>query len=310
MQQIHDAAQKIIDNVEKVIVGKHEVVKLVLVAILSEGHILIEDIPGVGKTMLARSVARSLNCAFKRIQFTPDLLPSDILGASVYNQKNGEFEFRPGPVMAQVVLADEINRGTPKTQSALLECMEEHQVTVDGVTYPLLRPFLVIATQNPIEYYGTFPLPEAQVDRFLMRITLDYPSREWEREMLTRQEKVHPIESLCPVITGEELLAMQKQIRDVRIETTIRDYIVDVVHETRNDKRLMLGASPRGSIAISRGAQALAAIEGRDYVIPDDIKFIASYVLVHRMIPKGDPANRKLVEEILASILDKVPVPV
>lgn len=310
MKEIHEAVNKIIDNVEKVIVGKHQVVKLVLVALLSDGHILIEDIPGVGKTMLARSIARSLNCVFKRIQFTPDLLPSDILGASVFNQKNGEFEFRPGPVMAQVVLADEINRGTPKTQSALLECMEEHQITVDGVTYPLPRPFLVIATQNPIEYYGTFPLPEAQVDRFLMRVTLDYPSAEYEKEMLARQENMHPIESLRPVISADELLKMQKRIKEVKVDTSIRDYIVEVVQQTRHDDRLLLGSSPRGSLAISKGGQALAALEGRDYVIPDDVKFLAPFLLVHRMIPKGDPSNRKIVEEILNSILERIPVPV
>ena len=310
MPEVQQLANRVIDNVERVIVGKRAEVSLALVALLCKGHVLIEDVPGVGKTMLAKAIARSIGSSFKRIQFTPDLLPSDVTGISVYNQQTREFEFRPGPIMAQIVLTDEINRATPKTQSALLEAMEERQVTVDGVTYATPDPFLVLATQNPIEYEGTFPLPEAQLDRFLLRMNLGYPSAENEIAVLDAQQHAHPIDSLSQVVAVEELLASQKGIRDVFLDGKIKEYIVSLVTATRKHPDIYLGASPRGSLALYRTGQARAAIEGRDYVIPDDIKALAIATLSHRMIIS--PAARlKNVNttQVIQEVLDTVPVP-
>jgi MoxR-like ATPase len=310
MEQIRRTAEKVIANVEKVIVGKHEEVTLALLALICRGHVLIEDVPGVGKTMLAKAIAKSLGCSFRRIQFTPDLLPSDITGVSIFNQKTREFEFRPGPVMSQIVLTDEINRATPKTQSALLEAMEERQVTVDGVTYPMPKPFLVMATQNPIEYEGTFPLPEAQLDRFLMRVSLGYPAPADEITMLNRQQYIHPIEELEQVVTVEELLTIQESVKQAYIDPLIKDYIVAVVNATRNHPDVYLGASPRGSLALFKTGQARASLESRDYVIPDDIKAMAEVTLAHRIIVT--PAARiKNVNPraVVKEILDAVPIP-
>jgi MoxR-like ATPase len=310
MQDVQAVAQRIVDNVEKVIVGKHESVQLTIIALLCEGHILIEDVPGTGKTMLAKSVAKSLGCIFRRIQFTPDMLPSDVTGVSVFNQKTREFEFRPGPVMAQVVLTDEINRATPKTQSALLEAMEERQITVDGVTYPMDEPFLVLATQNPIEYEGTFPLPEAQLDRFMMRIGLGYPSSEDEMTMLDRQQHSHPVARLEQVVPREDLVSAQQRIRDVYINDLVKEYIVKLVNATRKHPDVYLGSSPRGSIALYKTGQARAAILGRDYVIPDDIKALAMVTLAHRLIISPS-ARIKNVDPraVIQEILDSTPVP-
>lgn len=297
------------ENVEKVILGKHEEVRLVLVSLLCEGHVLLEDVPGVGKTMLSRAVSRSLGCSFARIQFTPDLLPSDIVGVTIYNQATGGFEFRPGPIHHQVILADEINRATPKTQSALLECMDERQVSIDGVTRQMPRPFIVLATQNPIEYEGTFPLPEAQLDRFFMRIHLGYPSAETETEMLRRQQTHHPIDDLEQVVSAEELGQMQQRVRDVHVDDALRQYIVDIVGATRRSDLLHLGASPRGSIAMFRGAQVMAAMDGRDYVKPDDIKAVALPTLAHRLLARTTRNPREATEQLLRAILDETPVP-
>jgi MoxR-like ATPase len=310
MQKAQEIAEKVIANVEKVIVGKHGEVQLTLLALLRQGHLLIEDVPGVGKTMLAKSIARSVGCTFRRIQFTPDMLPSDVTGVSVFNQKTREFEFRPGPVMAQIVLTDEINRATPKTQSALLECMEERQVTVDGTTYSMARPFLVLATQNPIEYEGTFPLPEAQLDRFMMRISLGYPSAEDEIIMMDSQQYVHPVEEIGQVVAAEELLEAQETVKGIYVDDLVKEYIVAVVGETRKHADVYLGASPRGSLALYKTGQARAALLGRDYVIPDDIKALAQVTLAHRLIisPSARIKNvdpRAVVEEIIGS----VPVP-
>jgi len=310
MQKAQEIAEKVIANVEKVIVGKHGEVQLTLLALLRQGHLLIEDVPGVGKTMLAKSIARSVGCTFRRIQFTPDMLPSDVTGVSVFNQKTREFEFRPGPVMAQIVLTDEINRATPKTQSALLECMEERQVTVDGTTYPMVLPFLVLATQNPIEYEGTFPLPEAQLDRFMMRISLGYPSAEDEITMMDSQQYVHPVEEIGQVVAAEELLEAQETVKGIYVDDLVKEYIVAVVGETRKHADVYLGASPRGSLALYKTSQARAALLGRDYVIPDDIKALAQVTLSHRLIisPSARIKNvdpRAVVEEIIGS----VPVP-
>ncbi|MBC7236220.1 MAG: MoxR family ATPase [Chloroflexi bacterium] len=304
IQEIERFAQTVIDNVERVIVGKREAIELVMVALFCEGHILIEDVPGVGKTMLARAVAISLGCSFKRLQCTPDLLPNDVTGVSVYNQKTGEFEFRPGPAFVNILLADEINRATPRTQSALLESMGEYQISVDGVTHPLPRPFLVLATQNPIEYEGTFPLPEAQLDRFLMRIDVGYPSFEEEQQILINLRRRHPIESLEQVVEGERLLDLQPFIWEVTVDDTLRQYIVRLVQATRNHYDLALGASPRGSLGLYKAAQALAAIRGRDYVLPDDIKHLAPFVLGHRLIIKPESALRgRSAQRILADLL-------
>ncbi len=281
---VHATIQKITDNVEKVIIGKHDEVQLIMVALVCQGHTLIDDVPGVGKTMLAKSIARSLGCTFKRIQFTPDMMPSDVTGVSVYDQSTGQFEFRPGPVMANIVLTDEINRATPKTQSALLEAMEERQVTVDGVTHHLARPFLVLATQNPIEYEGTFPLPEAQLDRFLIRMSLGYPSPADEIRILEAQQYAHPIETIEQVMERDELLDMQEQIKDVFVHDAIKEYIVALVGATRRHPDVYLGSSPRGSLALYRSSQARAAVLGRDYVIPDDVKALAEATLAHRLI--------------------------
>jgi MoxR-like ATPase len=307
MDNVRIAAQKIIDNVEKVIIGKHEEVQLTLVALLCQGHILIDDVPGVGKTMLAKSIARSLGCAFKRIQFTPDMLPSDVTGVSIYDQSSGGFEFRPGPVMANVVLTDEINRATPKTQSALLEAMEERQVTVDGVTHHLAKPFMVLATQNPIEYEGTFPLPEAQLDRFLMRMSLGYPSPADEIRILEAQQHVHPIETIEQVVDTDELLDMQGQVKDVYVHDAIEEYIVALVGATRKHPDVYLGSSPRGSLTLYKTGQARAALLGREYVIPDDIKALAQVTLAHRLIvspsariKEVDP--RTVIKEILQTV--------
>jgi len=310
MQDVQAIAQKITDNVEKVIVGKHESVQLTAIALLCSGHVLIEDVPGTGKTMLAKSVSKSLGCKFRRIQFTPDMLPSDVTGVSVFNQKTREFEFRPGPVMAQIVLTDEINRATPKTQSALLEAMEERQITVDGVTYPMEQPFLVLATQNPIEYEGTFPLPEAQLDRFMMRISLGYPSSDDEITMLDSQQHAHPVTRIDQVVSGEELIQAQQRIKDVYINDLVKEYIVKLVNASRKHPDVYLGSSPRGSIALYKTGQAYAAIQGRDYVIPDDIKALAMVTLAHRLIisPSARIKNvdpRAVVQEIL----DSTPVP-
>jgi len=310
MQEILPLVEELIENVEKVIIGKQEAVKLVVIGLLCKGHVLIEDVPGTGKTMLAKSLAKSIGGSFNRIQFTPDMLPTDVTGVSIYNQKTMEFEFRPGPIMAQIVLTDEINRATPKTQAALLEAMEEHQITVDGITHPLPEPFLVLATQNPIEYEGTFPLPEAQLDRFLLRIDIGYPAPHYEIEMMARQRVEHPIERLGQVISMQDLLRAQSAIREVTVSQEIQQYIVNLVNATRNHGEIYLGASPRGSLGLYRTAQARAAILGRSYALPDDVKSMAVSVLEHRMILGSaarirDVSARAIIEEILHN----VPVP-
>jgi MoxR-like ATPase len=310
MESVKEIALRLRENVAKVIVGKQNQVDMAVVGLLSDGHLLIEDVPGTGKTMLAKSLARSVGCSFNRIQFTPDMLPSDVTGVSIYNQKVQEFEYRPGPVMANIVLTDEINRATPKTQAALLEAMEERQVTVDGVTHPISRPFLVLATQNPIEYSGTFPLPEAQLDRFLLRIRIGYPPRSAEIEMLGLQKEVHPIENLGQVIALEELLQAQKDIRKVRVSNEIAGYIIDLIEATRNHGEVYLGASPRGSLALYRTSQAVAAMDGRTYVLPDDIKRVAVPVLAHRIIIGSAAVIRDVdARAVIGEILRKVPVP-
>jgi MoxR-like ATPase len=301
---VQEPAERTVGNIERVIVGKHAEVRLALVALLTEGHILIEDVPGVGKTMLAKALSRSIGCTFSRIQFTPDLLPSDVTGLSIFNQKSQDFEFRSGPIMAQVVLADEINRATPKTQSALLECMEEGQATIDGVSHAMPSPFLVIATQNPIEYEGTFALPEAQLDRFMLRLRLGYPQPIEEIVILDEQKRSHPLEDLEVVCSVEELRAMQAAAREVYVDSTVSDYIVRLVNGSRNHPDVYLGASPRGSIALYRAGQALAGLLGRDYVIPDDIKALAEPALAHRLIIKTgssihDVQSGQVVRELL-----------
>jgi MoxR-like ATPase len=306
---IAQSADKVIANVEKVIVGKHAEVRLALVALLCQGHLLIEDVPGTGKTSLAKSIAKSLGCTFRRIQFTPDLLPSDVTGLSIFNQKTHEFEFRPGPIMAQIVLADEINRATPKTQSALLECMEERQATIDGVTYEMPDPFLVIATQNPIEYEGTFALPEAQLDRFMLRIQLGYPLPNEEVRILDEHKVSRPIDELGEVVTAQELLEMQEAVRQIYVDPQVSDYIVRLVTSTRNHPDIYLGASPRGSLGLYRAGQAYAALSGRDYVIPDDIKALAIPALAHRTIVKTAATVRDVDSTlIIRELLDSVPV--
>lgn len=310
LRHVRQLGLRLIDNVQRVILGKHDVVELTVIGLLCQGHLLIEDVPGVGKTTLAKSLARSIGGAFSRIQFTPDMLPSDVTGTSIYNQKTGEFEFRPGPIVAQVVLADEINRATPRTQSALLEAMEEAQITVEGVTRPLPLPFLVLATQNPIEYEGTFPLPEAQLDRFLMRVALGYPSLEEQMSMFDAQQYSHPLESLLPVTTLEELRQAQALLRMVYVDNLVKRYIAQLVEETRRHPDVYLGASPRGALMLYRTAQARAALNGRDYVIPDDVKALAVPTLGHRVIIS--PAARikgVTSRDVIEHLLDTVPVP-
>ena len=305
-----ERAQAVINEIETVIVGKRDAVELVVIGLLCNGHLLIEDIPGVGKTMLARALASALGAKYRRIQFTPDLLPADITGTSIFNQKTGEFAFRQGPIFTNVLLADEINRATPKTQSSLLEGMEEFQVTVDGATHGLQRPFFVIATENPIEYRGTYPLPEAQLDRFLMRISLGYPTASEEVEILDRQAKEHPINSVSAVVGRDEVLQMQQHIHDVHIDSSLKEYMVEIVAATRDHSLLALGASPRASLGLMRTGQARAALQGRDYVLPDDIKVLAASVLGHRLILKPEARVRDgTVSDLIAEILDRVPVP-
>jgi len=303
--------RRIVENIEKVIVGKRRPVRLTLVALLCEGHVLLEDVPGVAKTMLARSLAASLGCSFARIQCTPDLLPSDITGVSVFNQQTSKFEFQPGPAMHQVVLADELNRATPRAQAALLECMAETQITVDGTTYELAEPFFVIATQNPIEHEGTFPLPEAQLDRFLMRLSVGYPSFTDENEMLERLRLRHPLETLGQVAGADEVVAAQDAIREVFVHEKVRQYLVRIVHATRRHDDLALGASPRASIALYRASQALAALEGREFVIPDDVKYVAEPILCHRMIVSSEARLRgRTPEQIIENVTAGIPAPV
>jgi MoxR-like ATPase len=309
MTKIQESGEKVVANVERVIVGKHHEVRLALVALLCRGHLLIEDVPGTGKTMLAKAIARSLGCTFRRIQFTPDLLPTDVTGLSIYNQKTQEFEFRPGPIMAQVVLADEINRATPKTQSSLLECMEERQSTIDGTTYMMPDPFLVIATQNPIEYEGTFALPEAQLDRFLLRIRLGYPQPIEEIVILDEQKRAHPLDEIDVVLAVQELRDLQTAVREIYVDSTVSDYIVRLVNGTRVHPDVYLGASPRGSLALYRAGQAMAALLGRDYVIPDDIKALAEPALAHRLIIKTSSTIHDVQPgQVVRELLDSTPV--
>jgi MoxR-like ATPase len=308
---IHSTISRIIESAGRVIVGKQYSLELAMVALLCEGHILIEDVPGIGKTTLAKTLARLLGGTFHRVQCTPDLLPGDVTGIYFFNQKKSEFEFRPGPVMSNIVLIDEINRATPRTQSSLLECMEERQVTVDGVTMPLPRPFMVIATQNPVELHGTFPLPEAQLDRFFLRLELGYPSIAEEDAMLLRFESANPIESLSPVTSPSEIAGMKELSQKVRIEESVRRYILDIIQRTRNNASISLGASPRASLFLYKGAQALAMVKGRDYVIPDDVKRLAAPVLSHRIILSNEAyLHKRSKESILGDILNAAPVPV
>ncbi len=299
------------ENVGKAVIGKENVVELLMVALLTEGHVLLEDVPGIGKTTLAKALARSLDSTFKRIQFTPDLLPSDVTGILYFNQQTQQFEFRPGPIFAHIVLADEINRATPRTQSALLEAMQERQVTVDVHTYPLPRPFLVIATQNPIELEGTFPLPEAQVDRFLMKLHLGYPDEEEEEAILLRYQLADPVETLSPVLRREDLLTWQETVRHVRVADDVRKYIVHIARATRDHPAVTLGVSPRGTLALYRTAQALAAVRARDFVIPDDIKALVGPVLTHRIhISPQTRLRGRTPEEVIQDVIGSVPVPV
>jgi MoxR-like ATPase len=303
-------AERIIDNVQKVVIGKEGEVRLTVVCLLCAGHLLIEDVPGVGKTTLARSLAKSTGCEFKRIQFTPDILPSDVTGVSVYNMKTSDFEFRAGPISAQIVLADEINRATPKTQSALLEAMEEHRVTVDGITRDLPEPFMVLATQNPIEYEGTFPLPEAQMDRFLMRVHLGYPTMTDEVLMMDSQQTAHPVETLAQVTDASEIIGMQRAVKEIYVDPLIKQYIVAIVDMTRQHESVYLGASPRGSLALYRTAQARALLDGRDYVIPDDVKELAYATLGHRVIVSPSARVKSVSSsDIILGCLERVPVP-
>ena len=309
MGEVQTFTNQVIENIERVIIGKRAAIELVLVSMLCEGHVLLEDVPGSGKTMLARSVAISLGSEFKRIQCTPDLLPNDVTGVSIFNQKSGEFEFRPGPVFCNVLLADEINRATPRTQSALLEAMQEQQVTVDGQTRTLPRPFLVLATQNPIEYEGTFPLPEAQLDRFLMRLSLGYPGEEDERQILINLWREHPITKLEKVVSGAKLLVLQKQVWDVHVDETLQEYVVALAAATRNHPDLALGVSPRGSLALFKAAQALATIRGRDHVVPDDIKYLVPVTLSHRLIVTPEAQLRgQTARVILEDVLKNTPL--
>jgi MoxR-like ATPase len=309
MKSVHDFAKAVIDNVERVIVGKRAAIELMMVALLCDGHVLIDDVPGVGKTMLARAIAISLGSSFKRLQCTPDLLPNDVTGVSVFNQRTSEFEFRPGPVFTNVLLADEINRATPRTQSALLECMGEGQVSVDGVTHILAHPFFVLATQNPIEYEGTFPLPEAQLDRFLLRLSLGYPSVDDESQILLNLQRQHPIEALEPVVDGSHLPDLQRQVWEVHVDDTVRDYAVRLVHATREHTDLALGASPRGSLALFKTAQALAAVRGRSYVLPDDVKPLVRPALAHRLIIRPESALRgRTADLVLDDLVERVPL--
>jgi MoxR-like ATPase len=309
MAELQEFINPIIQNVEKVIIGKRATIELLMVAMLCEGHVLLEDVPGVGKTMLARSLAVSLGGQFKRLQCTPDLLPNDVVGVSIFNQKSGDFEFRQGPVFVNILLVDEINRATPRTQSALLEAMQEQQVTADGTTYALPRPFLVLATQNPIEYEGTFPLPEAQLDRFLLRLSLGYPSFEDERELLLRLRREHPVISLNPVAEASRLLDLQRQIWEIHIDETLQDYIVRLVSASRTHPDLALGASPRASLALFKSSQALAAVRGRDHVLPDDIQYLLPSVLTHRLLiaPEAELRGRT-PHGVLEDLLNKVPL--
>jgi len=306
-----NTAKRIIANAEKVVVGKRRQIILSLVSWFCEGHILLEDVPGVAKTILARTLAASVGCAFKRVQCTPDLLPTDVTGASIFNQKKSEFEFRPGPIFAQIVLADEINRTTPRTQASLLEAMAEGRVTVDGTTYQLKPPFLVIATQNPVDHEGTFPLPEAQLDRFLVRFSLGYPSMDEELQMLAMLQHSHPLDQLTPVATADQIVACQKAVREVHIDDKVRRYITEIVHATRQHEDLSLGGSPRASIALFRTSQAMAAIYGRNFVQPDDVKRVAGPVLMHRLILKPESRLRKVTAaDVVAEVVADVPVPI
>ena len=310
MEKIQNFAEKVAANIEKVIIGKRSPVDLAVVCLLCQGHLLIEDVPGVGKTVLARSIALSLGCSFSRIQFTPDMLPSDVTGVSIFNQVTNQFEFRAGPVMSQIVLSDEINRATPKTQASLLEAMEERQITVDGTTHPLPRPFMVLATQNPIEYEGTFPLPEAQLDRFLMRLELGYPLLEDEVSILDRQQYRHPINTLGQVVSSQELEEAQEEIKKVYVAPAVKKYMVEIVRQTRQHPDVYLGASPRGSLALYRTTQARSAMQGRDFVLPDDVKALVHSTLSHRVILGPAARLRDLsADQILQDVLGKVTVP-
>ncbi len=308
---IADTAAKLRENIQKVIIGKDEIIDLALIAILCEGHLLLEDVPGTGKTTLAKTIAASLGCTFRRVQFTPDLLPSDLTGIYYFNQKAQEFEYRAGPIMSQILLADEINRATPRTQSALLEAMQEQQVTVDITTHKLPRPFLVLATQNPIELEGTFPLPEAQLDRFLMKVAIGYPDEEGENNILLRFERSDPLDTLQQVVQPEEIIQMQNDVRQVNVEVSVRRYLVQVCRATRDHEEIALGASPRATMALYRTCQARAAIEGRSFVIPDDVKIMAPHVLIHRLIVNPQTRLRgRTAEDVIREVVDTVPVPV
>lgn len=310
-QEANGKVNRIIENIEKVMIGKREVAELSLIALLAQGHVLLEDVPGVGKTMMVRSLAKSVGANFRRIQFTPDLLPSDVTGVSIYNPKEMEFQFLPGPILGNIILADEINRTSPKTQSALLEAMEESSVTIDGVTHKLNKPFFVMATQNPIEYEGTYPLPEAQLDRFLLKMKMGYPTHEEEMEVLTRVQTSAPIEELESVVSLEELLMLQAEVKKVYVDATIKKYIVDLAIESRAHRNVYLGVSPRGSIALMRAVQSYAFVQGRDYVIPDDVQYLAKAVFSHRIILKSEAKFDGIsAEDIMGEILAAVQVPV